>query len=58
MKGFVTSRRERPELRDSKVPPIYRKVTKEKGFPRKMNYREDLAKDSPWVCNRMCTWSN
>lgn len=29
MKGFVTSRRERPELKDSKAPPIYRKGTEE-----------------------------
>lgn len=29
-----------------------------KRFSRKMNYREDLAKNSPRVCNWMCTWSN
>ena len=58
MKGFVTSRRERPELRDTKAPPIYRKGTEEKRFPRKTNYREDLAKNCPQVYNRMCTWSN
>lgn len=29
-----------------------------KRFSRKMNYREDLAKNSSRVCNWMCTWSN